>query len=161
MDRPIYHQGRQVGTLRAVPDGLYWQLTAFCEPFSGGVQRLYGAEDLRTEPFGVFVPDGKGLHLHRRLSRHGCPDLPELWLAGRETDGWRPWRGTVEGQSVPDAMLRGQGEGCELALPAEGEGLPLAEYVPQMRPLTLEGREYLVLPIPNGVPEAAPEAPEP
>lgn len=161
MDEPIFYQGRQAGTLQIVSDGLYWQLTAFCERFSGEIQRLFGAEGWRTEPFGVLIPDGMGLHLHRRLSKHACPSLPKAWIVGREADGWRPWRGTVEGQSIPDAMLRGQGEGCELALPAEGEGLPLAEYVPQMRPLTLEGREYLVLPIPNGVPEAAPEAPEP
>ena len=152
MEYPIYHRGKEVGTLRVAEDGLYLQLTAWCEPFGEGIQRLYGVEGFSSSPFGVLAPAGKGLQLHRRLSRHSCPGLPGSWEAGQEAEGFLPWRGVVEDQPVRDAMLRPDPEAALLALPADREPIPLAEYMPQMNPLTLNGREYLVLPLKDGAP---------
>ncbi len=154
MEYPIFYRGKEVGRLTVTPDGLYWQLTAWCEFAAEGVQRLYGAEGFSAEPFGVFSPAGKGLSLHRRLSHHACPKLPERWIAGRETDGFRPWQGTVEDQRIVDAMLRQTSDGQELAVPADLEPIPLAEYAPQMRPVTLNGREYLALELRDGLPDS-------
>ena len=158
MEYPILYQGREVGRLTAAQDGLYWQLTAWCESFAQGVQRLYGAMEFSARPFGVLAPAGSGLSLHRRISRHTCPKLPELWTAGRELQGFRPWRGSLEGQRIDDALLAQTPEGCMLALPGDGEALPLAEYAPQMQPLTLGSREYLTLELRNGLPVTADQA---
>lgn len=155
MEYPIYWRGAEAGTLTAAEDGLYWQLTAWCRAEAPGVLRLYGAEGLDSEAFGVLAPAGEHLHLHRRLSKRSCPTLPERWLLGREEAGFRPWAGTVEEQDVPDALLRTDPEGRTLALPADADPLPLAEYAPQMRSLTLAGREYLALTLHDGVPLVA------
>ena len=152
MDYPVFHRGAEVGRLTAVSDGLYWQLTAWCSPFADGVQRLYGSEGLNSEPYGVFSPGGREFSLHRRLSKHACPKLPELWITGRECEGFRPWQGTVEGQRITDAMLRAEPEGMSLAIPTDLEPIPLAEYMPQMTPVTLNGREYLTLMLRDGLP---------
>lgn len=150
---PIYHRGQEIGTLTATEDGLYWQLTAWCRAEAWGVQRLYGVDGLKTAGFGVLAPAGENLQLHRRLSRHSCPVLPAQWLLGREAEGYLPWMGTVEEQLVPDAMLRTEPEGQTLALPADLDPMPLAEYASQMQSLTLNGREYLTLRLRNGIPE--------
>ena len=155
MDAPIYDCGMEIGRLTAVSDGLYWQLTAFCRTDRREVLRLYGVTGLRSEAFGVLLPEGVGLQLHRRLSKHACPVLPEQWTVGREAEGFRPWRGRIEDQEIPDALLRQEAEGHTLALPADREPLPLAEYAPHMEPITLDGREYLTLVLRNGLPLAA------
>lgn len=152
MDYPIVYRGREVGRLNAVQDGLYWQLTAWCDLFADGVQRLYGAKGLTSMSFGVLAPTGKGLSLHRRISCHACPELPEYWIVGREYQGLRPWQGTLEAQQIPEALLGQTQEGCLLALPGDREPLPLAEYAPYMQPLTLGGREYLTLELRAGNP---------
>ena len=105
----------------------------------------------------MLSPGGKGLQLHRRLSKHACPKLPERWIAGRETEQWRPWAGTVEAQQIDDAMLRPAGEELELALPADGDALPLAEYAPNMQKTEINGRAFLVLKLRDGAPVAAEE----
>lgn len=153
MEYPIQYQGKEIGTLTAAEDGLYWQLTAWCRREAPGVQRLYGVSGLRSEAFGVLGPAGNNLHLHRRLSRHSCPKLPERWIMGREQEGFLPWVGTLEDQPIPDALLRTDPEGQTLALPADLDPMPLAEYAAQMQPMTIAGREYLTLRLRNGVPE--------
>ena len=156
MEYPIFYGGKEAGLLTVNPDGLYWQMSAWCEYSAEGVQRLYGAEGLHAEPFGVFAPVGTGgLSFHRRLSRHTCPKLPELWIAGRECEGFRPWLGTIEDQHLTDAMLRQSEDGQLLAIPTDLEPIPLSEYAPQMQPTTLNGREYLTLELRDGLPFAA------
>ena len=152
MEVPIYYRGEEAGTLTVTADGLYWQLTGFCRIPAREILRLYGAEGLGSEPFGVLLPEGVGLQLHRRLSKHSCPVLPSRWIAGRECEGFRPWRGAVEDQEIPDAMLRADPDGQTLALPVDREPIPLAEYAPQMEPMTLNGRAYLALKLRDWVP---------
>lgn len=154
MDYPIYYRGKEIGAITVTDDGLYWQLTAWCRGSLPGVQRLYGAAGQRTEAFGVLAPAGEHLHLHRRLSKRSCPILPERWILGREAEGFLPWMGTVEDLPIPEAMLRTEAEGQILALPAESDPMPLAEYAPQMNAVTLDGRKYLTLRLKNGLPEA-------
>ena len=72
---------------------------------------------------------------------------------GREQEGFLPWVGTLEDQPIPDALLRTDPEGQTLALPADLDPMPLAEYAAQMQPMTIAGREYLTLRLRNGVPE--------
>ena len=161
MDETIWYQGKPAGQIRAEQDGLYWKLDAQCEPRGSGILRIYGADRFRSEPFGVPVPGDGGLVLHRRLSRHACPHLPEHWLLGREAEGFRPWRGSVDGQEIADAMIcPGDPADCTLlAVPAEPEPVPLAEYVSVMEPRRLADRNYLVLELRNGLPVLpAPEA---
>lgn len=153
MEYPIMYRGAPVGTLTVTADGLYWQFSAWTDLFADGVQRLFGCSRDASECYGVFAPAGKGLSLHRRLSRHAFPDLPEKWIAGKASEGYLPWCGTVEGQTVADAMLMTQQGKVTLALPADRDPMPLAEYAPQMERITLDGREYLCLALQNGLPE--------
>ena len=161
MEYPIDYRGRQVGTLTVTRDGLYWQLSAWTEPFAEGVQRLFGCDPDGAVCFGVFAPSGRELSLHRRLSVHAFPTLPNLWTAGRTVDGFLPWRGTVEGQTVVDAMRKPLPDGALLALAADRDPIPLAEYAPQMQTRTLDGRAYFCLRLSGGVPSLPAEASEP
>ena len=72
---------------------------------------------------------------------------------GREIEGFRPWRGSLEGCEIPHALLRGNDDGTQtLALfpPAEGP-VPLAEYVPQMREGEVVGQPCLLLEWPRPI----------
>ena len=71
-------------------------------------------------------------------------------MLGREAEGFRPWRGVVEEQTIPDAMLRENADGTQtLAIFAPPEGpVPLAEYVSQMREGALDERPCLLLELP-------------
>ena len=134
---------------------MYWQLSAWTDPLGDGVQRLFGCGKDGSECYGVFAPAGKEFSLHRRLSRHAYPELPERWVAGRAADGFLPWWGEIEGQRIEDAMLMSRQGESRLALPADRDPLPLAEYAREMEPITLNGRSYLCLSLSEGVPAAA------
>lgn len=154
MEETIWYQGRAAGQIRAEADGLYWTLEARCECPERGVLRLYGADGFRSEPFGVFVPEEGVLTLRRSLSRHAVPSLPARWLLGREAEGFRPWAGSVEDQQIPDAMICPvtEPDAVLLAVAADAEPVPLAEYASVMEPRRLGGRDYLVLELRGGLP---------
>jgi len=154
MEETIWYQGRAAGQVRAEADGLYWALVARCECPERGVMRLYGADGFRSEPFGVLAPEDGVLTLRRSLSRHAVPALPARWLIGREAEGFRPWAGSVEGQQIPDGMIcpGGEPDAVLLAVPAEAEPVPLAEYASVMEPKRIGGRNCLVLELRGGLP---------
>ena len=154
MEETILWQGTAVGKVRIEPEGLYWRLKAQCERPETGVLRLYGAEDFRSEPFGVLVPENGVLKLNKALSRHGIPSLPARWILGREAEGFRPWAGAVEGQQISDAMIcpGSEPDSVLLAVPAAPEPVPLAEYASEMESRQLDGRSWLVLELRGGLP---------
>ena len=161
MEETIRYHGAAVGQVRIEEAGLYWHLDARCECPADGVLRLYGVEGFRSEPFGVFVPEAGVLTLQKSVSRHSAPALPTRWLLGREAEGFRPWAGSVEGQEILDGMIcpGADPDSVLLAVSAETEPVPLAEYASVMEPRRLDGRNYLALELRGGLP-VLPEADE-
>lgn len=147
MDYPISYHGEETGRISVELDGLYYRLSARCEEPGHGIWRLWGCFGFESRCLGVCIPAEGGLCLEKRVSRRSWPELPEAYVLGREADGFLPWQGVVEAQTIPDAMLRDNGDGMRtLAIFAPPEGpIPLAEYVSQMREGELDGRPCLLL----------------
>lgn len=146
MDYVIFYQGTETGRISVEPDGLYYQISARCREPGPGLWRLWGCFGTESRCLGVLYPEAGGLHLERRVSRHGWTVLPDSFVLGREAEGFRPWRGELEGQELPDAMVQSGGDGLRLAIFAPPEGpVPFAEYVDQMQERELDGRKCLLL----------------
>ncbi len=155
MDDTIYYQGAGIGRLSLRTEGLYYRLSGACTEPGPGIWRLWSCLGLRSQPVGVLFPGTGGLRLEKRVSRHSWPILPDCFVLGREREGFRPWRGSIETHEIPDAMLRENEDRSQtLALFAPPEGpVPLAEYLPLMREGELDGRPCLLLELPDGLPE--------
>ncbi len=147
MDCAIFYQGAETGRISIEPDGLYYRLSAACAEPGHGVWRLWGCFGTDSRRLGVLFPETGGLRLERRVSRHSWPILPDGFVLGREREGFRPWRGILEGREIPDAMLRDNADGTQtIAIFAPPEGpVPFAEYIDQMREGELDGRPCLLL----------------
>lgn len=154
MEYAIFYQGTEIGRAGIEPDGLYYRLSASAAEPGHGVWRLWGCFGTDSRCLGVLFPGTGGLRLERRVSRHGWPVLPDCFVLGREAEGFRPWRGILEGQELPDAMIRTGGDGgLTLAIFAPPEGpVPLAEYVDQMKESEIDGRGCLLLDWPPETP---------
>ena len=151
MEYSIFYQGAEIGSVTVESDGLYYRLSAACAEPGHGVWRLWGCFGTDSRCLGVLFPGTGGLRLERRVSRHGWPVLPDCFVLGREAEGFRPWRGILEGQELPDAMIKTGGDGgLTLAIFAPPEGpVPFAERVEQMKEAELGGRKCLLLEIEN------------
>lgn len=160
MDYTIYYQGAECGTLRLEPEGLYYRISAESMEPDVGIWRLWACFGPESRLLGVCFPQTGGLRLEKRVSRHSWAILPDCFVLGRETAGFRPWRGVLEGREIPDAMLREEPDGSQtLAIFAPPEGpVPLAEYISLMREQTLDARPCLLLSLPDGLPELPEEA---
>ncbi len=163
MEYTIFYQGREIGSLSLETEGLYYRLSAHCTEPGAGVWRLWGCFGAESRCTGVCFPGTGGLRLEKRVSRHSWPILPDCFVLGREQEGFLPWRGILEGQELPDAMLRPKDAGSRtLAIfpPAQGP-VPLAEYLSRMREAELDGRACLLLDWPpEELPEQAEAGPE-
>lgn len=147
MQYSISYQGAEIGQLTLAEDGLYYRLSACCAEPDRGFWRLWGCFGPESRCLGVCVPTEEGLGLEKRVSRRSWPELPTAFVLGRESEGFRPWRGVIEDQAIPDAMLRENADGTRtLAIFAPPEGpVPLAERVSEMREGELDGRSCLLL----------------
>lgn len=146
LEYAIFYQGAETGQITVEPEGLYYRLSAQCTEPAPGLWRLWGCFGTDSRCLGVLYPETGGLRLERRVSRHGWPILPDCFVLGREREGFRPWRGILEGQELPDAMCKTEGDSLTLAIFAPPEGpVPFAEYVDQMREGELDGRPCLLL----------------
>ena len=150
MEYAIFYQGAEIGRAGIEPDGLYYRLSASAAEPGHGVWRLWGCFGTESRCLGVLRPETGGLRLERRVSRHSWPILPDCFVLGRECEGFRPWRGILEGQEVPDAMLRERAGALTLAIFAPPEGpVPFAERISDMREAELDGRPCLLLEMEN------------
>ena len=150
MEYTIFYQGAEIGHVTVDPDGLYYRLSATAAEPGHGIWRLWACVGEESCLIGVLFPETGGLRLEKRVSRHAWPVLPDGFVLGREREGFRPWRGVLEAQEVPDAMLRRSADGTRtLAIFTPPEGpVPLAEYVSQMREAEMDGRRCLLLDLP-------------
>lgn len=143
MELEIVYRGRIVGSLSVERQGLYDCLSAQCEAFAPGIQRVYAVAGRSVTPLGVLSPRPGGLGFRRTVSHRSLEGKLELAAAGESRQGWLPWRGRVEGRLLNDAYLSPDG----LAFPFEpGRELPLIHRSAALRFENVQGRDCLVLP---------------
>ena len=158
MDCSITYQGSPAGTLRLEQQGLYYLFTANCSFAPTEPLHLYAVSGFLSRSVGVVSKDGT---LQRRISVHAFGRPPAYAVLGREEDGFLPWCGVIDAETITDAYLKQDGDTQLLALPAQdGAEVPLIAYAQQMRTETVCGRNCLVLPLYNGEPLLS-EEPDP
>ncbi len=160
MDYPIYRGEQAAGTLHMVKDGLYYRLTASCAADHAQVYRLYGIRGLQSTCLGVLMPEENGelFTLTRQISVRAMPERPERILMGAPQEDYLPWQGQIDGEDIPWAYLRTDGDKTFLAIPYKtGEPFALAHRLSHTVPATLAGETYLVVELADGHLPVAPE----
>ena len=105
----IYDKGAVIGTYTMEVCGLY--LTFTCEILEGKekIRRLYAVSGFDSHYLGIPDPGGR---LQKKISRKILRE-PVSCLASSEAgrSRWSPWRGSVDGVNVNDALVcSGAGE---------------------------------------------------
>ena len=137
----IYYESNAIGTLEAVPDGLYTVFTARCEPVLQQLRlSVFGAA--RSAYLGLMLPEGDALYLRRRLTRLEVSRLPDPILYAAE-EAFRPPESAWT--PFPDGTLRRRIDGRQLvAVPAERVRAP---GLPRRLLRRIVRRDYLVFPL--------------
>lgn len=157
MELPVTYQNETVGRLSIVQQGLYYQFEAACTVACTEPLRLYAVCGLQSKPIGVLPKDGA---FTKRISLRETGELPQYAVLGNADNGFFPWRGAVEEETVTDAYLKTGDTEMLLALPvSDGKEVPLIGHAGQMTPVTVCGRACLQLPLIDGKP-VVPELPD-
>lgn len=137
MDRPVYIDGKQCGSIKKYTDGLMTVFSARCSADPGRIVRLYVCGDGKSALLGTMRPDGDRLAITRRFSRAELKRLPE----NIEYAADRP----LDAQNSADTLWRRGKMGCLIsdeliAIPAQPARL--GRVSDKLR--SIEGRMYLI-----------------
>lgn len=155
MELPVTYQKETVGRLTVTQQGLYYRFEADCTVTCTEPLRLFAVCGFNSKPIGVLSREGS---LNKRISVREAGKLPSYAVLGKTDAGYFPWCGVIDGETVADAYLKGEGAQMTLALPvSDGMEVPLIGFAAQMTPAAVCGRECLQLPLEDGRP-VQPEA---
>lgn len=113
----VYEAGKVIGTLRAEPAGLFWEIYCKITVQPELLRRIFVLKGWKVEYLGI--PDKNG-ELRGKIPQKRLPEGIETALASKmPREAWLPWRGEVDGVSVENACIRPTEEGIELALGLE------------------------------------------
>lgn len=150
MELTITYQGENVGTLQIKQQGLYYEYTAKCTVCPSVPMRLYAVNAFEIKPIGVLMKNGE---MKKRISVRETAVLPDRVILGNAENDYYPWSGTIEGENISDAYLCQEASKMQLAMPVmDGGEVPLLAYASEMKPITICGRQCLVLPLHEGKP---------
>lgn len=150
MELTVTYQKQAVGKLRIGQQGLYYRFDAACTMPCDKPLRLYAVSGMQSRPIGVLSKDGT---LNKSISVRQTGELPAYAVLGDPDDGFLPWCGVLEEETITDAYMKTDGAQSLLALPvSDGAEVPLIAYASQMKPVTVCGRDCLQLPLENGKP---------
>lgn len=142
MELPVFEGEHKIGTLRAEPDGLFYDF--FCQVTQNGeqIRRVFVGYDWRAEYLGI--PDASG-KLQTRLPKNRLPDGVGFAVAAAIPRGeWLPWRGAVDGVPIAEGLIKPSEHGIDLLLPPQ-EAVKLPAWAEAMQKKTLFGRELMLL----------------
>ncbi len=158
MELTVTYQAQPVGKLRVEQQGLYYLFDAACTVSCDKPLRLYAVCGLQSKPVGVLPKDGT---LKKRISVRQTGELPSYAVLGNPDDGFLPWCGTIDGETINEGYLNCEEGRSLLALPvSDGAEVPLIAYASQMTPVTVCGRDCLQLPLKDGKPVLPPTEPD-
>ena len=142
MELAVYEGEKQVGTLRAEPDGLFYDVSCDLAPTGGPIRRVFVGKAWRSEYLGV--PDASG-SLRARLPKKRLPDGISFAVAAAIGRGqWLPWRGALDGVPIAEAYIKPTGDGIELLLPPQ-EAVKLPAWAEYMHTESAFGKELMMI----------------
>ena len=142
MELAIYEGEKQVGTLRAETDGLFYDVSCCITPAKEQVLRVFVGNSWKSEYLGI--PDRSG-NLRARLPKKRLPDGISFAVAAAAPRGeYLPWRGEADGVPIAEGFIRSTEDGIDLLLPPQ-EAVKLPAWAESMQTETLYGRELLRL----------------
>lgn len=145
---PICYQGKTVGSLQIVQDGLYIQFLASIQPQPcDGILRLWAAGKGELFYLGIPVPDGEQMRLNRRVAAAHIIDSD--WTHGllaEKVPDWQPFSGIVAGYHVRDGIRRTVADGTEIGIVFDPEQpFDALLLLPRLRAKCMNGKLWLVL----------------
>lgn len=140
MELTVFEGEKHVGTLRAEPDGLYYDVSCELAPGRGEIRRVYIGYHWKSEYIGI--PDASG-RLRTRLPKNRLPDGIMFAVAANVPRGaYLPWRGEVDGVPIAEGYIRTAEDGIDLLLPTL-EAVKLPAWAEYMDAKTAFGRELM------------------
>ena len=140
MELSIFDGEKQVGTLCAELDGLFYDVSCELAPSRGEIRRVYIGHCWKSEYLGI--PDASG-RLRTRLPKNRLPDGISFAVTANVPRGaYLPWRGEVDGVPIAEGFIRTTVEEIELLLPPQ-EAVKLPAWAEYMHTETAFGRELM------------------
>jgi|GEM_PF-3241703 len=113
----VYENGRKIGSLQLLDDGLYYRIECALMP-TKELRRIYLAYPYGSMYLGLADRDGRYM---TRLAKKRMPEQPLAVCSCRPKGAYAPWRGEVGGNVLDDALI---GESEILILPQETVRFP-------------------------------------
>ena len=140
MELTVFDGEKQVGSLRAEADGLFYDVSCSLAPGREAIRRVYVGHSWKSEYLGI--PDGNG-NLRARLPKKRLPDGISFAVASDLPRGaYIPWRGEADGVPIAEGYIRTTGDGIDLLLPPQ-EAVKLPAWAEYMHTETAFGRELM------------------
>lgn len=144
MQWEIYEYGEIIGTLSAQREGLFFRLRCRVDASPKKLRRVYAMSGFAAIYLGI--PDALGLLDTRVACVHFPCGITGAAALNHPRGQWAPWCGELAGVFCGDALLRAEGAGSTLAIPAQAEP-QFPAWAGQMEHLTLFAREMALIPI--------------
>lgn len=142
MELTVYEGEKQVGTLRAEQNGLYYDIYCKIKNQREQIRRIFVGYAWRSEYLGI--PDAQG-NLTVRMPRKHLPEGITFAVATPiQRSQWLPWRGEVDGVPMTEGYIGHTENGIDLLLPPQ-EAVKLPAWAGKMQTETLQGREMMKL----------------
>lgn len=144
----IYDKSAVIGTYTMETCGLYFEFVCEILEEKDKLRRLYAVSGLNSVYLGIPDPQGK---LRKKIVRKLLPQ-PVSCLTTSEVERsiWSPWRGSVDGVSVNDALVRSAAGEVFLSLCPE-EALQFPAWVGEFQEINDQhGVRMLVKLTPDG-----------
>lgn len=153
MDYPLFIHGSEAGCVRFRREGLYTVLEAECFQRCEGLVRLWLHGGGESCYLGIMQPQGEGMLLRKKYSRHELLSLPQTIQYASDEEVLHSTRSTApepepaQEREEDCLWFRGRG-GSLIAQDSGGLLIAIPEELRSTRPglklRTIEGKKYII-----------------
>ena len=141
--------GTQAGEVTVTRQGLYWKVEAVTEMRDARMMRAYVRTRSGEEALGVMVPQRGKLRASRLIpAARFAPEQVVRCEARDDSEAsvWQPWKGSIQGFPVEEALSRQVEDLREVAVPYRPEApFPMVSLFCFFHQQTIEQQPYLVI----------------